>query len=70
LRAPGHKKADAGDSTDAGILAGLTVRAALLRQGLRQSVALVLDVDRDLGQRLGVLAAVMRTEQQFPRVSE
>ena len=39
--------------------------ALLLRLRLGQPVALVLDVDRDLGQRLGVLAAMMRTEKQF-----
>jgi hypothetical protein len=38
----------------------------LLRLRLRQAVALVLYVDGDLGQRLGVLAAVVRAEKQFP----
>ena len=35
----------------------------LLRLRLRQAVALVLYVDGDLGQRLGVLPAVVRTEK-------
>jgi hypothetical protein len=48
-----------------GAVADLAIRA-LLRQRLRQPVALVLDVDGDLGERLGVLAAVMRAEKQFP----
>jgi hypothetical protein len=52
-------------------LPGLTA-AALLLLGLRfrQPVALVLDVNGDLGQRLGVLAAMVRTEKQLSRVSE
>jgi hypothetical protein len=37
----------------------------LLRLRLRQAVALVLYVNGDLGQRLGVLAAVVRTEKQL-----
>ena len=37
----------------------------LLRLRLRQAVALVLYVDGDLGQRLGVLAAMVRTEKQL-----
>jgi hypothetical protein len=37
----------------------------LLRLRLRQAVALVLYVDSDLGQRLGVLAAMVRTEKQL-----
>ena len=37
----------------------------LLRLWLRQAVALVLYIDGDLGQRLGVLAAVVRTEKQL-----
>ena len=37
----------------------------LLRLRLRQAVALVLYIDGDLGQRLGVLAAMVRTEKQF-----
>jgi hypothetical protein len=38
---------------------------SLLRLRLRQAVALVLYVDGDLGQRLGVLAAMVRTEKQL-----
>ena len=41
------------------------VPAGLLRLRLRQAVALVLYVDGDLGQRLGVLAAMVRTEKQL-----
>jgi hypothetical protein len=37
----------------------------LLRLRLRQAVALVLNIDGDLGQRLGVLAAMVRTEKQL-----
>jgi hypothetical protein len=37
----------------------------LLRLRLRQAVALILYVNCDLGQRLGVLAAVVRTEKQL-----
>jgi hypothetical protein len=37
----------------------------LLRLRLRQAVALVLYVDGHLGERLGVLATVVRTEKQF-----
>ena len=37
----------------------------LLRLRLRQAVALVLYIDGDLGQRLGVLAAMVRTEKQL-----
>jgi len=37
----------------------------LLRLRLRQAVGLVLYVDGDLGQRLGMLAAVVRTEKQL-----
>ena len=37
----------------------------LLRLWLRQAVALVLYIDGDLGQRLGVLAAMVRTEKQL-----
>jgi hypothetical protein len=46
--------------------------AALLLLGLRfrQPVALVLDVNGDLGQRLGVLAAMVRAEKQLSRVRE
>ena len=62
---PGHKEADAINRTGAGILAGLAVPASLLRLRLRQAVALVLYVDGDLGQRLGVLAAMVRTEKQL-----
>ena len=39
--------------------------AGLLRLRLRQAVALVLYVDGDLGQRLGVLTAMVRTEKQL-----
>jgi hypothetical protein len=46
------------------------VAALLLRLRFRQPVALVLDVDGDLGQRLGMLAAMVRTEKQLSRVSE
>jgi hypothetical protein len=46
------------------------VAALLLRLRFRQPVALVLDVDGDLGQRLGMLAAVVRAEKQLSRVSE
>jgi len=46
------------------------VAALLLRLRFRQPVALVLDVDGDLGQRLGMLAAVVRSEKQLSRVSE
>lgn len=60
----GHKEADANNRTGAGVLAGLAV-PALLRLRLRQAVALVLYVDGDLGQRLGVLAAMVRTEKQL-----
>jgi hypothetical protein len=42
----------------------------LLGLRLRQPVALVLDVHGDLGQRLGVLAAVVRAEKQLSRVRE
>jgi len=48
---------------------GQAIRA-LLRFRLGQPVALVLDVDRDLGQRLGVHAAVVRAEQQFSAINE
>ena len=48
----------------AGSVAGQTIRA-LLRLRLGQPVSLVLDVDRDLGQRLGVHAAVVRAEEQL-----
>jgi hypothetical protein len=46
--------------------------AALLLLGLRfrQPVTLVLDVNGDLGQRLRVLAAMVRAEKQLSRVSE
>ena len=64
----GQKEADANDPAGAGVLAGLAGPRQLLR--LRQAVALVLYVDGHLGQRLGVLAAVVRTEKQFPRVSQ
>ncbi len=37
----------------------------LLRLRLRQAVALVLYIDGDLGQRLGVLATVVRTKKQL-----
>ena len=37
----------------------------LLRLRLRQAVALVLYVDGDLGQRSGVLPAMVRTEKQL-----
>jgi hypothetical protein len=37
----------------------------LLRLRLRQAVALVLYIDGDLGQRLGVLATMVRTEKQL-----
>ena len=37
----------------------------LLRLRLRQAVALVLYVDGHLGERLGVLATVVRTEKQL-----
>jgi hypothetical protein len=37
----------------------------LLRLRLRQAVALVLYIDGDLGQGLGVLAAMVRTEKQL-----
>jgi len=60
----GHKEADANNRTGAGVLAGLAV-PLLLRLRLRQAVALVLYVDGDLGQRLGVLAAMVRTEKQL-----
>jgi hypothetical protein len=53
----------------AGLVAGQAIRA-LLRLRLGQPVALVLDVDRDLGQRLGVHAAVVRAEQQFSAIGE
>ena len=39
--------------------------AGLLRLRLRQAVALVLYVDGHLGQRLSVLATVVRTEKQL-----
>ena len=61
----GHKEADANDLTGAGILAGLAGFRSLLRLRLRQAVALVLYIDGDLGQRLGVLAAMVRTEKQL-----
>jgi hypothetical protein len=41
------------------------VSRSLLRLRLRQAVALVLYIDGDLGQRLGVLAAMVRTEKQL-----
>jgi hypothetical protein len=50
-------------------LPGLAV-LLLLRLRLGQAVCLVLDVDGYLGQSLGVLAAVMSAEKQFPRVGE
>jgi len=59
-----HKEADANTPTGAGILAGLA-GPLLLRLRLRQAVALVLYIDGDLGQRLGVLAAMVRTEKQL-----
>jgi len=37
----------------------------LLRLRLRQAVALVLYIDGDLGQCLGMLAAMVRTEKQL-----
>jgi hypothetical protein len=46
------------------------VAALLQRLWFRQPVALVLDVDGDLGQRLGMLATMMRAEKQFSRVSK
>jgi hypothetical protein len=61
----GTKEADANTRTGAGALAGLAVPAGLLRLRLRQAVALVLYVDGDLGQRLGVLAAMVRTKKQL-----
>ena len=61
--ASGHKEADA---SGAGALAGLADLLLLLRLRLREAVGLVLDVDGHLGQRLGVLAAVMSAEKQFP----
>ena len=48
----------------AGTVAGQAFRA-LLRLRLGKPVGLVLDVDRDLGQRLGVHATVVRTEEQL-----
>jgi hypothetical protein len=60
-----HKEADAINRTGAGVLAGLAVPAELLRLRLRQAVALVLYIDGDLRQRLGVLATVVRTEKQL-----
>ena len=51
-------------------LDGQAVAALLQRLWFRQPVALVLDVDGDLGQRLGMLAAMVRAEKQFSRVSE
>jgi hypothetical protein len=51
-------------------LDGQAVATLLLRLWFRQPVALVLDVDGDLGQRLGMLAAMVRTEKQLSRVSE
>ena len=48
----------------AGTVAGQAIRA-LLRLRLGKPVGLVLDVDRDLGQRLGVHAAVVRAEEQL-----
>jgi hypothetical protein len=47
-----------------GAVADLAFRA-LLRLRLRKAVALVLYVDGDLRQRLGVLATVVRTEKQL-----
>jgi hypothetical protein len=41
-----------------------------LRGRLGQAFALILDIHCDLGQRLSVLATVVGTKQQFPRVSE
>ena len=61
----GHKEADANNRTGAGVLAGLADPAGLLRLRLRQAVALVLYVDGDLGQRRGVLPAMVRTEKQL-----
>jgi hypothetical protein len=46
------------------------VAALLLGLRFRQPVALVLDVDGDLGQRLGMLAAMVRAEKQLSRVNE
>jgi len=46
------------------------VATLLLGLRFRQPVALVLDVDGDLGQRLGMLATMVRAEKQLSRVSE
>jgi hypothetical protein len=48
----------------AGVVAGQAIRA-LLRLRLGQPVGLVLDVNRNLGQRLGVHAPVMRAEEKL-----
>jgi hypothetical protein len=51
---------------------GTSIPGALLGLGcwFGQAFALVLDIHCDLGQRLSVLATVVGTKQQFPRVSE
>jgi hypothetical protein len=54
----------AGGRTRKNPVAGQAIRA-LLRLRLGKPVGLVLDVDRDLGQRLGVHATVVRTEEQL-----
>ena len=38
----------------------------LLRLWFRQAVGLILDIDGNLGQCLGMLAAVVSAEKQFP----
>jgi RNA polymerase sigma factor (sigma-70 family) len=49
---------------------GVRPRPCLACHRLGQAVALVLDVYGDLGQRCGVQAAVVRAEEQLPRVGE
>jgi|HubBroStandDraft_1064217.scaffolds.fasta_scaffold502689_1 hypothetical protein len=66
----GTKKTDVMSGTDVGVFAWPGEAVLLLGLRFRQPVALVLDVNGDLGQRLGVLAAMVRTEKQLSRVSE
>jgi hypothetical protein len=56
-------------SPTAGDAAGPAIRA-LLRLRLGQPIALVLDVGCDLGERLGVHAAMVRAEQQFSAINQ
>jgi len=61
----GHKEADANTPGLAPASLPVWLVPLLLRLRLRQAVALVLYIDGDLGQRLGVLAAMVRTEKQL-----